>query len=461
MKAVLDIGKTHIKLQLVDDAGSPGLSYQRQNAPVITGDYPFADTDTIWQWLVETLKSCPETANIKAISITTHGATAALVNINSEAKDGLVMPILDYEFNGPDQCEAAYQRVRPDFSQTLSPALPAGLNLGKQLFWLQHQYTEAFARASHLLLYPQYWAWRLSGVLATEVTSLGCHTDMWMPFKKTYSALMNEQEWLKLMPPIYRASDCLGTVLPSIAAQTGLPENCQVYTGIHDSNASYLRYLISEEVNDNTFTVISSGTWTILMQAGGNSGVLDANKDMLANVDMNGDPVACARFMGGREYEHICQLLGGDISMTVTTDDVAKAITNQWMVTPDFSGGNGPFGGAKPQIACPNPAPAPQAIATLYCALLIDQRLTDLQATGPVYIEGAFLKNPLLCALVAQLRDQPVWLSTDNTGTVQGAGALAELDSASTAPLSLMACKASTFNALTDYKAKWYHFLSQ
>ena len=28
-------------------------------------------------------------------------------------------------------------------------------------------------------MYPQYWAYRLTGVLANEVTSLGCHTDLW------------------------------------------------------------------------------------------------------------------------------------------------------------------------------------------------------------------------------------------------------------------------------------------
>ena len=115
------------------------------------------------------------------------------------------------------------------------------------------------------------------------------------------------------------------------------------------------------------------------------------------------------RFMGGREYDAICQRLGGDIKTPVTQQDIQGALDNLWMVTPDFSSGNGPYGGLEPKLQCPLPAPSAGAIATLYCALMIDQRLNDLQASGAIYIEGAFLKNPLLCQLVAQLRsEQPV-----------------------------------------------------
>ena len=38
--------------------------------------------------------------------------------------------------------------------------------------------------------YPQYWAFRLTGVAATEVTSLGCHTDLWNPRAGAFSSLV-------------------------------------------------------------------------------------------------------------------------------------------------------------------------------------------------------------------------------------------------------------------------------
>ena len=450
MKAILDIGKTHVKLQLVDEKNHPHKSYQRKNTP-LAGDYPHADIDGIWQWLVCTLQSSPYTRSIKGFIITTHGATAALVDA-SRSDNGLVMPVLDYEYQGIDECTSDYQLYRPKFAHTYSPELPAGLNLGKQLFWLQKRDPANFARATHILLYPQYWAWRLSGELAAEVTSLGCHTDMWCPDSQSYSSLVDRCQWIEKMPPLRDAWDCLGNVTEVVRELTGLPADCQVRVGLHDSNASFLRYLGKRT---EAFTVISTGTWTILMQNQGNTDNLCASRDMLANVNIHGVPVCCARFMGGREYERICTNLGGDVSMAVNAEDIQFAIEQQWMVTPDFSEGNGPYGGATPVIKAPNPVPAPTALATLYCALLIDQRLTDLKAGGAVYIEGAFLKNPLLCALIAQLRpDQKVMLSSDNTGTVMGAAQLFSIDSP--CDIELISCTASNFVGLEAYREQWY-----
>ena len=461
VKAILDIGKTHIKLLFVKN-GAEQASFSCKNAP-IAGMYPQADVASIWAWLAETFRSYPHTASVIDLVFTTHGATAALINTDiADKANALALPVLDYEFTGVDACTAAYQQVRPDFEQTLSPELPAGLNLGKQLFWLQQTYPEKFNTATHIVMYPQYWAWRFGGELASEVTSLGCHTDMWVPKSADYSSLVSQQNWRHLMPTMRNAWDCLGQVSAGVAEETGLPVDCNIYAGVHDSNASFLRYLKSSQTGEGAFTVISTGTWTILMQGNGDVSALAGHQDTLANVDVKGNPVCCARFMGGREYESICSQLGGNISMTVEHSDVQQAIHEQWLVTPDFSAGNGPFGGMTPSLCCPEAPKAPQAIATLYCALMIDQRLNDLSATGPIFIEGAFLKNPILCQIVAQLRpEQPVYLSADNTGTVMGAAALIDFEQTDALSFPLNPCKASEFAQLSQYKAAWYNEINK
>ncbi|MDC8831938.1 FGGY-family carbohydrate kinase [Alteromonas gilva] len=461
LQAVLDIGKTHIKLLVIEN-GQPAASFSSKNAPLM-GMYPQADVDGIWRWLTETLKSYSRTAEISAIVVTTHGATAALIDNSVGDRDqALALAVLDYEYDGIAQCESDYAAVRPDFNETLSPQLPAGLNLGRQLFWLQAKYPKAFSRVTHILMYPQYWAWRLGAELASEVTSLGCHTDLWQPAVKDYSTLVERCGWRDLFPPLKNAWDELGTVSQAVSQQTSLPADCKIYTGIHDSNASLLRYLLQRCAADESFTVISTGTWTIAMQANGDVSQLGAHRDTLANVDIFKQPVSCARFMGGREYETICARLGGNISMAAQPADIQQAINERWLVTPDFSNGNGPFGGAEPVLACPAQPPAPQAIATLYCALMIDQRLNDLNATGPIYIEGAFLKNTLLCELVAQLRpEQTVMLSQDNTGTVMGAAALIGFDSNTAMALELQPCRASAFTGLDEYRQNWYQRINQ
>ena len=73
-------------------------------------------------------------------------------------------------------------------------------------------------------MYPQYWAWRLSGALASEVTSLGTHTDLWRPHERAYSSLARKQGWARLMPGMRTATDRLGLITPVWRPRRSLAE---------------------------------------------------------------------------------------------------------------------------------------------------------------------------------------------------------------------------------------------
>lgn len=453
---VFDIGKTHVKLQIVDKALQPLIEAKTKNQVLQATPYPQADVESIWSWLVTTLSDWTITAQITDIVVTTHGATAALVNPSLSDDCALILPILDYEYTDIQDFAAEYQQLRPAFAESCSPALPAGLNLGRQLHWLSRKFPTKFAQTSHILMYPQYWIWRLTGKCSTEVTSLGCHTDLWAPSAKQYSSMVEKLNWRSLLGEPRVAWLETGKVQASVAQKTGLNRLCRVFGGLHDSNASYLRYLQLPDKQE--FTVISSGTWTILMSSATDVS-LDESKDMLANVDVNGHPVACARFMGGREYEIICAKLGGHFIQDESALALRHVLQNQYMVSPDFSNGNGPFGGKTPIILAPKASQYAQAIASLYCALMIDYQLSQLNVSGKIYIEGAFIQNNLMCQLIAQLRpQQTVCLSSDGSGTVQGAAMLSQWQS-STHVLQHEACVASQFVELTAYKQKWLSLL--
>lgn len=274
---VLDIGKTNAKLALIDAGGKVISEQRRPNALLADGPYAHLDTDGLWDWLLATCRGFAARARVSAIVPVTHGATAALVD-----DAGLVLPVLDYEAELPG---AEYDG--PSYDETLSPRLPAGLNLGRQLAWLQARFPREFGRTKHILTYPQYWAWRLCGVAASEATSLGCHTDLWNPRTQAYSSLVGRMGWTDLMPPLAPAHAALGTLRPGIAAATWLPADCQVLCGIHDSNASLLRYLGRSEG-----TVLSTGTWMIAAAFGTALDGLRERADMLANTNALGQPVA-------------------------------------------------------------------------------------------------------------------------------------------------------------------------
>jgi len=216
--AVFDVGKTNAKISLVDAAlGREVWSARRPNAVIETRDGRELDVLGIEAWLLESLRQAPERERVGVIVPIAHGAAAVLVDHAGE-----VLAAPDYEDLCFDDVAEEYAPLRDSYSLTFSPNLPQGLNLGRQLYWLQSQRADRFQRAAHILLYPQYWAWRLSGVMSAEVTSLGTHTDLWRPHEQAYSQLARRQGWARMMPPQRSANDRLGRIRPEISAATGL-----------------------------------------------------------------------------------------------------------------------------------------------------------------------------------------------------------------------------------------------
>ena len=414
--AVLDVGKTNVKAVLFDRSGTLLAELGMPNRVVADGPYPHADTEAIWAFALSALRDLDARQSIGAIVVTTHGASGALVD-----DAGLVLPVMDYEWDGPTGL-ADYSERRPSFEETFSPAMPVGLNLGRQLAWQQDRMPDAFARARWILAYPQYWAWRLTGVAASEVTSLGCHTDLWAPFAGRFSSLIADRGWGPLLPPLRAAFDVLGPLTPAVAAATGLGADVVVHAGIHDSNASLLPHLADTAA---PFTVVSTGTWAILMAVGAPLAALDPDADMLVNVAATGAPVPTARFMGGREYAAIA----GEGAPLPDLADVQGVVRTGSFAVPCFSTQGGPYARHRGRIDGPEPG-SPRsraALATVYAALMTDDLLERLgAAAGPLVIEGRFARNPAFGALLAALRPgQSVLAAPDTAGTALGASLLA------------------------------------
>ncbi|RWX08182.1 carbohydrate kinase, partial [Rhizobium hidalgonense] len=300
--AVLDIGKTNAKVVVLDsETGTEIAVLKRPNITIKTGPYPHYDIEALWSFALDALKRLAREPGFDAISITTHGAAAALLD-----RDGaLAMPVIDYEHEYPQAIRDAYTALRPSFDETFSPRLAMGLNVGAQLHYQKSALPADFAEVATILTYAQYWAARLTGVSANELTSLGCHTDLWNPKTSDYSSLVDRLGIRDLMAPIRSAFDALGPVLPEIADEIGI--SVPVYCGIHDSNASLLPHLVHREA---PFAVVSTGTWVISFGVGGDLDHLDPSRDALANVDAYGRAVPASRFMGGREFEMLSAEIG-------------------------------------------------------------------------------------------------------------------------------------------------------
>lgn len=414
---VFDLGKTSLKLLVVSADGEVIESTTAPNRPIEGEPYRHADAAAIEAFLIAGLRELAGRHTIAAVVTTTHGASAALVD-----GQGLVLPIMDYEAQPPAAIDAEYDRLAPSFAETGTPLLPASLNLGRQLLWQSRAFPRDVARARFLLTYPQYWAWRLSGVAAAEVTSLGCHGHLWNPRTHRVSALIDALDIGRLLPPLLPAWTALGTVTPEIARATGLPADCKVISGVHDSNAAYLRYL---HFVGGRFSVASTGTWVICFNRGGRVEQLDPARDTLTNIDVHGDPVCCSRFMGGREFAAI---LGDTPAATPASEAALTAmVACGAMALPAFSESGGPFPGARGEIVGAIADDGERvALATLYLALMTEAGLEAIEAGDDLVVDGAFVANPMFAPLLAALRpSRRVRVAGDAHGTALGAALLA------------------------------------
>jgi L-fuculokinase len=442
--AILDIGKTNAKVTLVAE-GRVVEQRRQHNAPDPAPPYLHLANDRIWQWALEQLAELGRRANITDIVPVAHGASVAVID-----DSGLVLPMRDYELD-ISEFDVEYEALARNFAETGSPRLPCGHNAARQLFWLQRKFPDAFARATAILGYAQYWAFMLSGVAASELTTLGCHTDLWRPKAQDYARLVDAAGWRHLMPPLRAASDVLGPLRLEIAARTGLSPQCRVRCGIHDSNATFLRWRARLP---EPFAVASTGTWIILLVAGGHLPAAGEHLDCLGNVDALGNLVASARFMGGRELERIV----GDHAPSSNAADrkLARLLAEPRYVLPAFSDQGGPFAGQHGRIVDQHGNDAtshdPATLAALYCALTTDLLLDMLSARGPIIVDGPFATNDVYVAALAALRPpSPVLPSGETQGTSLGGALLADPRWMPDLPAAAARCTLD----LAPYRARW------
>jgi sugar (pentulose or hexulose) kinase len=453
---VLDIGKSMSKAALWDAEGQLIAKRSRPNQRIETGEYLALDAANIEEWLVETLREFAKLAQVSRIIPVSHGAGAALVQ-----RGKLRLPPLDYEHPIPTSIRQQYEATRDPFSVTGSPSLPDGLNLGAQLHYLQRLHPDAFAASTQIMPWAQYWSWLLSGVGCSEVTSLGCHTDLWSPVKSTYSPLAVSRGWADLMAPLRRAGEALGPILPEWCAKTGLPANTVIHCGLHDSNAALLAARGFPQIASGEATVLSTGTWFVSMRTPQDSFVsssLPEGRDCLINVDAFNRMIPSSRFMGGREIELSTGIDARRIdikpdqpALLAALDDVVQ---NNSMLLPTLVPGTGPFPHHQARwLSKSDEAMQQRAAVGLYAALLADASLDLIGARELVLIEGRFSESEIFVRSLAALRSD-MRLYTANVHSDVSYGTF-RLMYPTLPPLGELQVVEGIQHDLREYRARW------
>ena len=98
------------------------------NASQTGPPYAHLNVAGAWERLLRAIADLARSHTIGSIVTTTHGCAAALVD-----EHDLVLPVMDYEANVPDDVNRDFMPLVPSFEGTQTPDLPQGLNLARQL----------------------------------------------------------------------------------------------------------------------------------------------------------------------------------------------------------------------------------------------------------------------------------------------------------------------------------------
>src|SRR3954451_21214378 len=94
--AVLDIGKTNLKLVVASDDGWPLETHTIPNAANTAGPYLAYDLAWLEEWFLDALAVASQRHAIGAVIATAHGCGAVLVDGHQP-----VLPMMDYEAVSP------------------------------------------------------------------------------------------------------------------------------------------------------------------------------------------------------------------------------------------------------------------------------------------------------------------------------------------------------------------------
>ena len=452
--AVLDIGKTNKKVALYDDEMQPVAVRKRKIETWERDGVRYEDVAEAEAWFLRELTELAAEYPIRGISITTHGAGVVCVG-----EDGLpALPAVDYTNEVDDSVHEEFWKAVGDAAAiqrtTATAEVKPLINIAKLLWFQKQRWPREFEAVKHVLFYPQYFGYRLTGRAGADITYTGCHTYLWDYGREDWSSVadvLGIRDRLPAKPGV--PEEALGTITAEVAEATGLPADTPVTLGVHDSNSSLIPYLITQEKD---FVLNSTGTWCVAMHPVDEVVFEDEEigKMVFFNLGYDRRPVKTSILMGGLEYETYTSALmarhGRDdwpvYDPAMYTDILADRNT---FILPTVVPGTGQFPDSVARVvdgADVYPAgevtaagdargggrwPAAfesyeSGFALANLSLAIQTRIA-LQRVGlspgtEVFIEGGFRQNPNYGALLgALLPDNPIYVTALEEATSFGA----------------------------------------
>ena len=216
------------------------------------------DMDNLWSGIIDGMKKCAELGKIpESVGIDTWGVDYVLLDENDEMIGDAV----------------AYRDRRTEgMREIVSEIIPAAelyercgiqyqsFNTIYQLTALMRENPEQLARAKSLLMIPEYFNFRLSGVKQNEYTN-ATSTNLVNARGKDWDYEVIEKLGLPkgIFGPLAMPGTALGPLRPEIASEVGY-NTTVILPATHDTGSAFL----AVPARDESAVYISSGTWSLL-----------------------------------------------------------------------------------------------------------------------------------------------------------------------------------------------------
>lgn len=236
----IDLGTSAVKLLLMDSEG--------KICNIVSREYPLSFPHPGWSeqnpkdWYEQTVEGMKELLKdadkSKVAGISFGGQMHGLVILDKE--DAVIRPaILWNDGRTTKECEYLNQTIgREKLSEYTANIAFAGFTAPK-LLWVKGNEPENFARISKIMLPKDYIAYRLTGVHCTDASDasgmllFNVKERKWSKEMCEICGISEEQ-----LPKCFESYEKVGTVLPEVAAELGIPDSTVVAAGAGDNAAA-------------------------------------------------------------------------------------------------------------------------------------------------------------------------------------------------------------------------------
>jgi len=294
--AIFDVGKTNKKLFLFDQ--NYNIVYERSARFLETVDEDGDACENIESLRLSVFDSLRHVFGkkefcIKAINFSAYGAS--FVHLDEDGSP--LTPLYNYLKTYPqDLLNQFYQTYggQETFSlRTASPVL-GSLNSGMQIYRLKYEKPDVFQKIKHALHLPQYLSYLISGKACSDITSIGCHTNLWDFVENGYHEWVRREGVDSKLAPLAAYDEVSKAAFPG--------NNYLVGTGLHDSSAALIPYMVNFQ---EPFVLLSTGTWCISLNPFNDTPltVEELKQDCLCYLNYQGKQVKASRLFAGNEHE--------------------------------------------------------------------------------------------------------------------------------------------------------------